>query len=433
MKTLVRAFTVVMISGCAEVPAEVAEEESTEFRGFYDSSPPRLIRNNKKFPNSEGYAATFSDAGVVNLKNPFTKDFGTNGRTCITCHAPEDGWTISPPLIQEQFEDTEGMHPLFRLVDGANSPVADVSTLEARRAAYSLLLSRGVIRVGIGIPDNAQFELVAVDDPYGYASAAELSLFRRPLPSANLSFMATVMWDGRETASTLETGLANQANGATLGHAEALMPLTTSQRNRIVDFELGLSHAQIRDNVAGDLSRRGARGGPEELANLDPENAPFNLFEAWANDNRRYSAEARRASIARGEALFNSPTPGSGSCRGCHNVANVGTNLNGTFFDVQVSAAARRDPAVPLYTLRNLETGEERSTTDPGRALITGLWTDVDRFKVPSLRGLAARAPYFHDGSSETLLDVVRHYETAQGFVFTADEEEDLVAFLSAL
>ena len=47
----------------------------------------------------------------------------------------------------------------------------------------------------------AEFELTSVDDPYGYASAAELSLFRRPLPTTNLKFLSAVMWDGRETFS----------------------------------------------------------------------------------------------------------------------------------------------------------------------------------------------------------------------------------------
>lgn len=44
-------------------------------------------------------------------------------------------------------------------------------------------------------------ELVAVDDPYHFASAAERSLFRRPLPSTNLKFDSAVMWDGREVVS----------------------------------------------------------------------------------------------------------------------------------------------------------------------------------------------------------------------------------------
>ena len=56
-----------------------------------------------------------------------------------------------------------------------------------------MLLSKGLIRVGIGLPTNAQFELVAVDDPYGHANASDLSLFRRPLPATNLGFLSTLM------------------------------------------------------------------------------------------------------------------------------------------------------------------------------------------------------------------------------------------------
>jgi cytochrome c peroxidase len=62
-----------------------------------------------------------------------------------------------------------------------------------------MLLTKGVIRVGIGIPEDAEFELLRADDPCGHASAKELSLFRRPLPTTNLKFLSTVMWDARET------------------------------------------------------------------------------------------------------------------------------------------------------------------------------------------------------------------------------------------
>ena len=65
----------------------------------------------------------------------------------------------------------------------------------------------------------------------------------------------------------------------------------------------------------------------------------------------------------------------------------------------------------------------------------SGKWTDVDKFKVPSLRALGARAPYFHDGSANMLQDVIDHYMSlpVNPFVFTPEEQGDLVAFLSAL
>jgi len=89
--------------------------------------------------------------------------------------------------------DRCGDDPIFRTNDGSNSPAADVSTVPAKRSAYSMLLTKGLIRVGIGVPRDAEFELVDVEDPYGYASFSELSLFRRPLPATNLPLLATVM------------------------------------------------------------------------------------------------------------------------------------------------------------------------------------------------------------------------------------------------
>ena len=64
---------------------------------------------------------------------------------------------------------------------------------------------------------------------------------------------------------------------------------------------------------------------------------------------------------------------------------------------------------------------------------MTGLRDDLGRFETPTLRALAARAPYFHNGIAATPEDVVRHDETHLGFVVTDQERADLVAFLKAL
>jgi cytochrome c peroxidase len=65
--------------------------------------------------------------------------------------------------------------------------------------------------------------------------------------------------------------------------------------------------------------------------------------------------------------------------------------------------------------------------------MISGKWRDINRFKGPILRGLAARAPYFHNGSAATLEDVVEFYETRFDIGLSAREQADLVAFLRAL
>jgi len=74
-----------------------------------------------------------------------------------------------------------------------------------------------------------------------------------------------------------------------------------------------------------------------------------------------------------------------------------------------------------------------KTTTDLGQALIDGRFDHVGKIKGPILRGLSARAPYFHNGSAQTLLDAVQFYEGRFGLVLTPQEESDLVAFLSVL
>ena len=76
---------------------------------------------------------------------------------------------------------------------------------------------------------------------------------------------------------------------------------------------------------------------------------------------------------------------------------------------------------------------DEITVNDPGRAAVAGSWTGAAAFKSPVLRNLSAHAPYFHDGSSATLADVVARYDRVLGFGFSDTEKADLVNFLSAL
>src|SRR5262245_5347527 len=95
-----------------------------------------------KAKNESGVAWTINVAGdpVVDPDNPFFQDLGTNGRRCVTCHRPAENMSVSAAGVAERFQATGGKDAIFRLVDGANSPLADVSTIEDRRLAYSMLL-----------------------------------------------------------------------------------------------------------------------------------------------------------------------------------------------------------------------------------------------------------------------------------------------------
>ncbi len=386
------------------------------------------IANNQPMPNSGGEAATFSAKGSVNLTGKYFQPLGENGQSCATCHIPEDAWSITPATLQRLFEETDGTHPVFNQID-SNNPNMDVSNKEARRAAYSMLLTRGVFRRGGAPRPNSEWELIAVEDPHGFANVNQLVHWRRSMPTINFATgSATVNWDGGSTVRTDQhAGLVTLATRLITERMQG-QPATPEVIADIVDFQSSLVTAQLTVQGIGRLDADGARGGPEALSSMKKEEGRFNLFDAWASD-----ANPKRAQIARGQEVFNSINVSHRSCNVCHNSVNNGTNINNDLFDILTSSAEARTPDLPLYTFRNKSTGEIRKLTDAGQGNVTGRWEDLGLFKAPTLRGLAARAPYFHNGTAATLEDVVRHYEKRFEFVFTDEERADLVAFLNAL
>jgi len=426
--------------------------------------------------NASGQMRSFTTRGAFDFDNPFFQDLGTNGRRCVTCHQPAEAWTITPEGVRARFELTDGADPIFRNNDGSNCESAEPVTRAEQESAYSLLLERGLIRIGLDVPAGAEFAIDGVVDPYDCPPPTnDVSFYRRPLPTANVSFLSAVMWDGRESqaGSAIRQDLAHQANTATRGHAASAHDLTAEEANAIVDFEMHLFTAQARDNGAGNLHAHGARGGPHALSRqpffigindpvgLNPSGAAFDpkvftLFDSWTEppaEGRDALTDARQA-VARGQALFNArtftvsgvagltgetfangvmlPQSFSATCTVCHDAPNVGNHSVKAPLDIGLA-----DPKVardlPVYTVRNLATGETIDTTDLGRAMITGKWRDIGKFKGPVLRGLAARAPYFHNGAAATLEDVVDFYNTRFAIGLTAREKADLVAFLRAL
>src|SRR5205823_3170404 len=122
----------------------------------------------------------------------------------------------------------------------------------------------------------------------------------------------------------------------------------------------------------------------------------------------------------------------AGTCTTCHDSPNVGNHSVKAPLDIGL-ADPTRAPYLPVYKLVNLTTHESVHVTDPGRAMITGKWADVGKFKGPILRALAARAPYFHNGSAATLDEVIDFYETRFHLGLSAQQKADLVAFLRCL
>jgi hypothetical protein len=434
--------------------------------------------------NDSGILATYRpDGPVLTPGNAFFQPLGSNGRSCFTCHQPHESWSVSAAGARARFAASDGADPLFRLVDGATCPTAKVDTPAQRRRAYRLLTEKGLFRIGLPLPaaPALQFKVNAMRDPYHCTSdrttgltsptAGVMSVYRRPLPSTNLGFITSVMWDGREP------DLATQVVDATLGHAQASAAPSDELRDQIVAFESGIFTAQSRDNQAGELRGLGAKGGPVMLARQlpkfflgvndptgqNPKGLPFNskifnLYKVWRTLPRTDEADQHRLSVARGERIFNTVqfnlTDVGGindpvtrpvvvaSCGTCHDAPNVGSHSIPALLNIGVSnAGAFRSPrldisGLPIFMLECTGgplAGKVFETTDPGRALITGDCADIGKFKIPALRGLAARAPYFHNGSAETLDDVVTFYDRRFSIGLTRRQREDLVNFLKTL
>lgn len=491
-------FAVTMVAACGAELAEPGQTEETIARhgGF-------SIPNGIPIRNRDGFATSVSTTGKIDLTNEFFQDLGSNGRRCVSCHLPTAGWTITPEQVKDVFnatrggeiDDMLGLGAIFRTNDGANSPEADVSTLQKRKKAYSMVLNHGLIRVSMPVPTGAEFELTAVDDPYNHSTAADLSMFRRPIPIGNIKFLSTVMWDGRETipGQTIHFDLSNQSNSATTGHAEG-DPIPEEQRQSIVAFEQALFFAQIDDDKAGDLDSKGGHGGPRALIDqefyigindnfgdcIDADNtgcrvvgaplgtgtrgAPFTpnvftIYNAWANATG--SRRDERKAVARGQALFNTrlinisgvsglndeaafgnPANVPGTCTTCHDTPNSGNHSVVAPLNIGLVGEDVREPHMPLYTFSCTAVGvangvctagQKVKVTDPGRAMISGKWKHIGRFKGPILRGLAARAPYFHNGLADSLDEAVDFYDKRFDMKLTNREHKDLVAFLRTL
>jgi cytochrome c peroxidase len=449
-----------------------------------------VVPNLAGFADATGVLRTYAQSGNIDLTNPFFQALGTNGRACATCHQPSDAMGLSAAHAQLRFDQSQGLEPLFRTNDGSNCDHnIDTSTLQGRRAAYSLMRTRAVLRVSIPVPAARDFEVVSVVNPYGCSETNVISMYRRPLPGSGLKFLSAVMWDGRESSSetgttpitfgnypqSLAADLAHQALDATMGHAQGIA-LTAAQQQSIVALEMGLSSAQAEDRSAGNLSAMGATGGPLAMSQqgfyigvndpvgLDPNNPVplhfntrvFNLYDGWQEHGNPHMQ-----AIARGQQIFNTRTftitgvaglngatfsngvtaPQSivSTCGICHDTPNVGNHSVAAALNIGVAdptgGANVLDvsylPVVTICQKPNLTTCVQ--TTDPGRAMITGHFADVGKFKGPELRGLAARAPYFHNGSAQSLDDVVTFYDSRFHIGLTAQEKSDLVAFLSAL
>ncbi len=340
---------------------------------------PAVIPRYQALGDATGLVASFQPGGpTTTSENAFFASLGTNGRTCFSCHQPQDDWTVTPATVQAVFDATWGTDPMFAAVDGSDCPdLVDETTdedtcvegesLQRFVSVRRQLFDRGNFRIFLPIPAGAEWKVSIVHDPYGCEGSATyglpagfLSVYRRVLPSTNtfdldpggrLTAQGTpafnIMWDAREP------DLATQFQDAAKIHAQATpaqAAVAEARAGEGVSFQDGLFTAQAYDDLAGSLTAEGALGGPRLIATLPagintvaltPPAPPFSLFDTWA----AAQAMSARRSIQRGQEIFDGKTrtftiegvPGlndvvgqaevQGFCGTCHNSGDRGNDF----------------------------------------------------------------------------------------------------------
>jgi cytochrome c peroxidase len=324
-------------------------------------------------------------------------------------------------------------------------------------------------------------------------SKPAVSVYRRARPVGNLKFVAasggilnarllnvktgypldrdpetgdlvsmTIMADARNPtlkAQALEAGFA---------HLQMKQALTKSQLDQILTFERQLYVAQSHDRWGNSLEGGTAKAGPKSLlegrrvAGDSFVTPVFPYFTDWedAAKNAHLTAEQRefRASVVRGNRIFlerpiwirdstHMNTVGLGNplkrtCTTCHNGRHSGMEMAPGYIDIGTTNApwAKESDELPLFKLTCHKSarphpflGRVIYTQDPGRALISGLCADIGSITTQQMRALAARAPYFSNGSAANLGEIVDFYNRRFNIGFTDQERQDLINFLSVL
>ena len=336
-----------------------------------------------------------------------------NRRSCADCHMANDAFQLSPAQVEARFQalqwerqrNPQADDPLFRSIDAD-----DFRTNGANAEDYTNLRQNALVRIVFPLPANIRL----IDPETNLASSEAVVDVWRMVPTVN-----DVALTGPGNANPWPRGpnhfggyqldarmgsLQQQALGALISHAEITEPPPSGLLDDLTAFQRALFTNERVRALADALS-----AGTAPLPDPDP---PLDALEE------------------RGKAVFER------ACAQCHGGPSQTTAQPpiGRFHDILTQCPRPVDTAVPPRFVfapcspslaRNARTYEitlpsgttlRRTSSDPGRALLTGFvggappTDDWNKFDVPGLRGIGRTAPYFHNNSAASLAEIVDHY-----------------------
>jgi cytochrome c peroxidase len=419
---------------------------------------------------------------------------GTNGRSCATCHVRDEHTVLTPANVSARLA-ADPSDPLFNRID-ADDPLADEPSFEH--------LKKGLVRVVLDLPDN--MDLIDLEGNVVTSPERTIEVWRAVPTVENAAITAPYQYDGRRAT------LQEQAQGAITAHSqgpdvspEALDAIAvferqqfSSDRARAVSRQLdrgvpvekierpelhfrGLTAAQQRGLAVYNLGCEPCHGGattgqvvdravhdlafvelkPDGNVLFDPSvQPPLAVLLPRPDDEFLNIGLAGLTYLGQVGLLptFNASVPfpryryrfytdGTRTTKDV-DLPPAPVTASGMPFDLQ---AALDENGAPIFGPNFFP---QLFSTDPGRAVITGDPHEFEAFNVPTLRGIAHSAPYFHDNSAETLRDVVDIYsrfivqffpplnlplinppefEGGPPESFTPQQKQDLIEFLSVL
>ncbi len=262
---------------------------------------------------------------------------------------------------------------------------------------------------------------------------------RNSMALVNVSYASSLMW-ANPAITTLEQ--------------QVLIPLFGDQPEELA---VAGHEAEVLARFAADPQYRDlfSRAFPGEAAPIDLQhvvkalasfvrtlnsfNSPFDRYAYQRDDAALSAAQIRGLNLFMSERL---------ECSHCH------SGFNFSQFVTHESAVTAERP----FHITGLQyPGDDQiAGVDRGVFDVSGDTHDKDRFKAPTLRNIERSAPYMHDGSLATLSEVIDFYAAGgrvvedgalrgdgrmhpgkspfiRGFVLTAEEKADLLAFLASL
>jgi len=359
-----------------------------------------------------------------------------NGRACADCHMPTDNFQLSPASVEARFQflqwqrrwNPDADDPLFRPID------ADDFRINGDNASdFSNLRQNGLVRITFPLPPNIRLIDPATNQP---SAETEVDVWRA-VPTVNDVALTGpddgILWPrgpnergGYQLDARFGT-LQEQALAALINHAqvqsappqqllddlssfqrvlftnERIRALSDAVRNGtdpLPDLDRRLNALELQGKAVFERACAQCHGGPgQSTPQATPNNPPAPVVRFHT-----ILSQCPRPVDPAGRFVFAQCSP--------QLARNARTYAIALSIDTPTPAGV-----LPAGTI------VRRTSSDPGRALLTGFVggagfatglaprDDWEKFDVPGLRGISRTAPYFHNNSAATLEEMLDHYD----------------------